>query len=47
MIRIVVEKEEWYFGVVDIIGVLSESGNSNNYLKLLKKIYRLRGDLVI
>lgn len=25
------EKEEWYFSVVDIVGVLSESENPNNY----------------
>ena len=31
------EKEEWYFSVVDIVGVLSESENPNNYWKVLKK----------
>ena len=36
------EKEEWYFSVVDIVGVLSESENANNYWKVLKKIERWR-----
>ncbi len=31
------EKEEWYFSVIDIIGVLTESENPNNYWKVLKK----------
>ena len=31
------EKEEWYFSVVDVIGVLSSSENPNNYWKVLKK----------
>ena len=25
------EKEEWYFSVVDVVGVLTESENPNNY----------------
>lgn len=31
--------DEWYFSVVDIIAVLTESGNARNYWKVLK--YRL------
>ena len=31
------EKEEWYFSVVDVVGVLTESENPNNYWKVLKK----------
>ncbi len=27
------EKEEWYFSVVDVVGVLSESQNPTDYLK--------------
>ena len=34
------EKEEWYFSVVDIVGVLSGSENANNYWKVLKKILK-------
>ena len=36
------EKEEWYFSVVDVIRVLTESSNPNNYWKVLKK--RLKED---
>lgn len=31
-----VEKEEWYFSVVDVVAVLTESPNPNNYWKVLK-----------
>ena len=31
------EEEEWYFSVVDVVGVLTESSNPNNYWKVLKK----------
>lgn len=31
------EKEEWYFSVVDVVGVLSESKNSTDYLKKMRK----------
>ena len=31
------EQEEWYFSVVDVVGVLTESPNPNNYWKVLKK----------
>nr|WP_196759704.1 hypothetical protein [Streptobacillus moniliformis] len=31
------EKEEWYFSVVDVVGVLSESKNSIDYLKKMRK----------
>ena len=34
------EKEQWYFSVVDVIEVLTESANPNNYWKVLK--YRLK-----
>lgn len=30
------EKEEWYFSVVDVVGVLTDSPNPNNYWKVLK-----------
>ena len=33
------EQEKWYFSVVDIIGVLTDSPNPGNYWKVLK--YRL------
>ncbi len=30
------EEEKWYFSVVDVVGVLTESPNPNNYWKVLK-----------
>ena len=36
-------EEEWYFSVVDVVGVLTESPNPGNYWKVLKK--RLRQEV--
>jgi len=36
------EAEEWYFSVVDVVGVLTDSPDPNNYWKVLKK--RLKDD---
>ena len=30
------EQEKWYFSIVDIVGVLTESPNPRNYWKVLK-----------
>jgi hypothetical protein len=30
------EQEKWYFSIVDVVGVLSDSSNPNNYWKVLK-----------
>jgi len=30
------DEEKWYFSIVDVVGVLSESPNPNNYWKVLK-----------
>ena len=30
------EKEEWYFSIVDILGVLTESDNPRKYWSVLK-----------
>ena len=30
------EEEKWYFSIVDIIAVLNDSPNPNNYWKVLK-----------
>ena len=35
-IRRVWYKDDWWFSVVDVVGVLTESPNSNNYWKVLK-----------
>ena len=38
------ELEEWYFSVVDVVGVLTESPNPNNYWKVLKKRLKDEGN---
>jgi len=30
------DQEKWYFSIVDVVGVLTESENANNYWKVLK-----------
>ena len=37
------EQEKWYFSIVDVIGVLSESQNPNNYWKVLKNRLKEEG----
>lgn len=37
-------KEEWYFSVVDVIAVLTDSPNPNNYWKVLKKRLKDEGN---
>ena len=41
------EKEIWYFSVVDIVGILSESKNPNNYWKVLKNRLRKEGSQLV
>ena len=41
------EKEIWYFSVVDIVGILSESKNPNNYWKVLKNRLRKEGSRLV
>lgn len=38
------EREEWYFSVVDVVGVLTESPDPNNYWKVLKKRLKDEGN---
>ena len=38
------EREEWYFSVVDVIGVLTDSTNPTDYLKKLRKRDGLLGE---
>ena len=38
------ENEEWYFSIVDVVGVLTESSDPNNYWKVLKKRLRDEGN---
>ena len=38
-----VEKEQkWYFSIIDVVGILTESENPNNYWKVLK--HRLKDE---
>lgn len=38
------EKEDWYFSVVDVVAVLTDSPNPNNYWKVLKKRLKDEGN---
>ena len=38
------EEEEWNFSVVDVVGVLTDSPNPNNYWKVLKKRLKDEGN---
>ena len=38
------ESEEWYFSIVDVVGILTESPNPNNYWKVLKKRLKDEGN---
>jgi hypothetical protein len=40
------EEEEWYFSVVDVIEVLTDSANPTDYLKKLRKRDALLGDYI-
>lgn len=38
------EKEEWYFSIVDILGVLTESDNPRKYWSVLKTRLKKEGN---
>lgn len=38
------QREEWYFSIVDVVGILSDSPNPNNYWKVLKKRLKDEGN---
>lgn len=38
------EQEKWYFSVVDVVGVLTDSPNPNNYWKVLKNRLKKEGN---
>ena len=41
------ESEEWYFSVVDVVGVLTDSPNPNNYWKVLKNRLKKEGSQLV
>jgi hypothetical protein len=41
------ESEKWYFSMVDIIEVLTESPNPNNYWKVLKHRLKKEGSELV
>ena len=41
------EQEEWYFSVVDVVAVLTESENPNNYWKVLKNRLKKEGSQLV
>ncbi len=41
------EQEKWYFSIVDIIGILTKSVNSNNYWKVLKSRLKKEGSELV
>ncbi|MBC8186124.1 hypothetical protein H8E88_34000 [candidate division KSB1 bacterium] len=41
------EKEIWYFSIVDVIGILTESVNPNNYWKVLKSRLKKEGSQLV
>ena len=41
------EQEKWFFSIVDIIGILTESVNPNNYWKVLKSRLKKEGSELV
>ena len=41
------EQEKWYFSVVDVVGILTDSPNPNNYRKVLKNGLKKEGNLSV
>lgn len=41
------DDEKWYFSIVDVVGVLSESLNPNNYWKVLKNRLKKEGSQLV
>lgn len=41
------DREKWYFSVVDVVGVLSNSKNPNNYWKVLKNRLNKEGSQLV
>ena len=41
------DEEEWYFSVIDVVGVLSQSKNPKNYWKVMKHRLKKEGSQVV
>ncbi len=41
------EQEKWYISIVDVVGVLTESPNPNNYWKVLKSRLKKEGSQLV
>jgi hypothetical protein len=41
------DQEKWYFSIVDVVAVLTESENSNNYWKVLKNRLKKEGSQLV
>ena len=41
------ESEEWYFSIVDVVGVLTDSPSPNNYWKVLKNRLKKEGSQLV
>jgi len=42
-----VDEEKWYFSIVDVIGILTDSPNPNNYWKVLKHRLKKEGSELV
>lgn len=41
------DQEKWYFSIVDVVAVLTESENANNYWKVLKNRLKKEGSQLV
>ena len=41
------EQEEWHFSIVDVVGILTDSSNPNNYWKVLKNRLKKEGSELV